>query len=151
MVHRKTVRERLSDYDHNMRITLLTGSLVPAQTYYKAQRLREILRQQFLDLMNDVDLLIYPTAGSPAPPIVETPGLGSKDEVKQEMLYGRRTLTALANTVGAPSLSVPCGFSKSNLPLGLQIIGRPMEEELVFKAGYAFEQATEWHHRKPPI
>ena len=151
MIHHDRVRTMLKDYDHNMRMTLLTGSLIPAQTYYKAQRLREVLRQQFLDLMETVDVLVYPTSASPAPPIVDKPGLGSKEEVKDEMLYGRRTLTALANTVGAPSLSVPCGFSATNLPLGLQIVGRPMDETTIYRVGHAYEQATEWHHMRPPI
>ena len=149
-VHHKYVRERLDEYDHNMRITLLLGSLIPSQTYYKAQRLRSVLRQEFLDLMATVDLLIFPTAADVAPPLVDKPGLGTKEEFKSEMFSPRRTLTSLANVVGAPALSVPCGF-KDGLPMGLQIMGRPMEEETVFRLGHAYQEATDWHTRRPPI
>ena len=150
-VHHKGVRERLDDYDHSMRINFLAASLIPAQTYYKAQRLRAVLRQQALDLMQDIDLLVYPTMAGPATPLVDDPRVRTKDELKDEMFYSSPMLTSLANVVGAPALSVPCGFSSSNLPLGLQIIGRPMEEETVFRLGHAYQQATEWHKRRPPI
>ena len=59
-------------------------------------------------------------------------------------------MTSLANVVGAPALSVPCGF-KDGLPMGLQIMGRPMEEETVFRLGHAYQEATDWHTRRPPI
>ncbi len=149
-VHHRRVRERLSEYDHNMRITLLLGSLIPSHTYYKAQRLRSVLRQEFLDLMGAVDLLIFPTAADVAPPLVDRPGLGTKEEFKSEMFSPRRTLTSLSNITGAPALSVPCGF-KDGLPLGLQILGRPMEEGTVFRLGHAYQQATGWHTERPPV
>ena len=150
-VHHARVRgPELHQYDHNMRITLLLGSLIPAQTYYKAQRLREMMRQDFLELMTTVDLLIFPTAADVAPPLTDKPGLGTKDDFKSEMFSPRRTLTSLANVVGAPALSVPCAF-KDGLPLGLQIVGRPMEEDLVFRLGHAYQQDTDFHNRRPPI
>ncbi len=110
-----------------------------------------MLRQQVLDLMQDIDLLIYPTMAGPATPLDDKPRVRTKEELKDEMFYSSPLLTSLANVVGAPALSVPCGFSSSNLPLGLQIIGRPMEEETVFRLGHAYQQATEWHKRRPPI
>ena len=149
-VHHKYIRERLDEYDHNMRITLLLGSVIPSQTYYKAQRLRSVLRQEYLDLMDTVDLLIFPTTADVAPPLLDKTGLGTKEDFKSEMLSPRRTLTSLSNVVGAPALSVPCGF-KDGLPMGLQIMGRPMEEETVFRLGHAYQEATDWHTRKPPI
>ena len=150
-VHRHRVRgPDLYRYDHNMRITLLLGSLIPAQTYYKALRLREMMRNDFLDLMTTVDLLIFPTAADVAPPLTDKPGLGSKDDFKSEMFSPRRTLTSLANVVGAPALSVPCAF-KDGLPLGLQILGRPMEEDAVFRLGHAYQQDTDFHNRRPPL
>ena len=150
-VHHDRVRGAdLYRYDHNMRITLLLGSLIPAQTYYKAQRLREMMRQDFLQLMTSVDLLIFPTAADVAPLLTDKPGLGTKEDFKSEMFSPRRTLTSLANVVGAPALSVPCAF-KDGLPLGLQIIGRPMEEDLVFRAGHAYQQDTDFHNRRPPL
>jgi len=151
MVHHKTVRERLKDYDHNMQITLLVGSIMPSQVYYKGQRLRHMLRAQYMELMKTVDVLIFPTAAAPAPLIVDKPGLGTKEEFKRETINTRRTLTGLSNVVGAPALSVPSGFSKTKLPLGLQILGRPFEEDTVLRVGFAHQEATDWHNRRPPI
>ena len=67
-----------------------------------------------------------------------------------EMFSPKRTLTSLSNVVGAPALSVPCGF-KDGLPLGLQILGRPMEEDVVFRLGHAYQQDTDFHNRRPPL
>ena len=149
-IHSRNVRERLNEYDHNMRITLLMGSLIPAQTYYKAQRLRSILRTNFMDLLTTVDLLVLPTAADVAPPLVDKPGLGTKEKFKREMFTPGRNLTSLSNVVGAPALTVPCGF-KNGLPIGLQIVGRHMEEETVFRLGYSYQQASNWHTRRPPV
>ncbi|MBM3925405.1 MAG: amidase [SAR202 cluster bacterium] len=150
-VHYKNTRERLHDYDRNMQINLKMGNLIPAQTYYKAERLRQLLRAQYLELMETVDVLVYPTAATPAPLVLTKHGLGNKEAFKKEMTYGSRTLTSLGNTVGAPALSVPCGFSQDKLPIGLQLLGRPFEEATVLRAGHAYQQATDWHNRRPPV
>ena len=54
-------------------------------------------------------------------------------------------------SAGTPALSVPCGFSKAGMPMGLQIVGRPFAEEMVLRVAHAYEQATEWHNRRAPI
>ena len=59
--------------------------------------------------------------------------------------------TAPFNATGLPALSVPCGFTSAGLPIGLQIVGRPFDEATVLRAGHAYEQATEWHLRKPAL
>ena len=148
--HHERLRKHMKEYDHNMRITLLAASLLPAQTYYKAQRLREVFRADVLKVMETVDVLVWPTGPTPAPPIIDKPGLGTKEEIKTDIL-DRRIFTGLVNLAGVPGLSVPCGFSSSNLPIGLLISGRPMEEDTVFHLGHAYQQATDWHNRRPPI
>jgi aspartyl-tRNA(Asn)/glutamyl-tRNA(Gln) amidotransferase subunit A len=57
--------------------------------------------------------------------------------------------TAPFNATGLPALSLPCGFTRSGLPIGLQLVGRPFDEATVLRAGHAYEQATEWHARTP--
>ena len=141
-IHHRHVREHIGQYDHNMRITLLNGSLIPAQTYYEAQCLRAALRQEFLELMTTIDLLIFPTSADVAPPIVDKPGLGKKEEFRRAMISQHLTLTNLANLAGAPELSVPCGF-KDGLPLGLQITGRLMGDETVLRLGHVYQQTTD--------
>jgi len=66
-------------------------------------------------------------------------------------MYLSDIFTISANLVGLPGISIPCGFTKSNLPIGLQILGRPFDEEKILRIAYNYEQATEWHKRKPKI
>ena len=148
-VHYQNIRHRQNEYDYNMQVALLAGSLVPSQTYFKAQKLRQVLRRQTLESLEEVDVLVLPTQLSPAAPLVDKPGVGTKEQVKAT--FRGTNFTAPANLVGLPALSVPCGFSSGNLPLGLQIMGRPMDEQTVLQVGYAYQQATDWHTRRPPI
>ena len=147
--HYHNIRHRQQEYDHNMQVALLTGSLIPAQTYYKAQRLRQVLRRQVLESLKQMDVLVLPTKEAPAPPVLAKPGMGTKAEVKGNATGN--SFTSPANLAGVPAITVPCGFSSGNLPLGLQVMGRPMDETAVFRVGYAYQQATHWYKRRPPI
>ncbi len=151
-MQRDWIRDRLDDYDHNVRIRQLSGSLIPAQAYYKAQRLRTVLRNQMIDALNSVDVLVLPTSSIPAPKIPAEAGIGSKAEAKS-VFSGRRTFTNPGNLAGVPALSVPCGFTTDSpeLPIGLQIMGRPFDEATVLKVAHAYEQNSTWHTRRPPI
>ena len=139
------VRHRLQDYGHDNRIGLLTGSLVPAQAFYKAQKLRSLLRQQVIEALQTYDVLVSPTAGRPTVPIQEDAVITSKEEA-EHLPYMRTNTFNLAN---APAISVPCGFSSQNLPIGLQIGGRPGGDETVLKIAHAYEQSTPWHTMRP--
>ena len=151
-VHHRGTRERLKDYDHNIQIRNLVGSIVPAQAYYKAVKLRSLLRQQMLEALERVDVLVLPTSSIPASKIPTSAGINSKEEVKANY-YGRRSFTMPANLAGVPAISVPCGFTSSQptLPIGLQILGRPFEDGMVMKVAHAYERNTSWHTRRPPI
>ena len=67
------------------------------------------------------------------------------------MLGGRRSYTAPFNLASVPAISINCGFTSESLPVGLQIAGRPFEESTVFRAARAYEQATDWDQRRPPL
>ncbi len=149
-VHRQGIEEHLSDYDHNIRVRLLAGSILPAQAHQKAQRLRHLLRQQVLEALERVDVLVMPTAPTGATPLPTAPGVASKEEFL-EMLGGRRSYTAPFNLASVPAISINCGFTSESLPVGLQIAGRPFEESTVFRAARAYEQATDWDQRRPPL
>ena len=144
--HQEWVRHRLQDYGHANRIGLLAGSLIPAQAYYKAQKLRSLLRQQVHAALERYDVLISPTAARPTVPIQDDPVITSK-EMSGRLPYMR---TNTFNLASAPAISVPCGFSSEDLPIGLQIGGRPGGEETVLKLAHAYEQATPWHTMRPP-
>ena len=151
-VHRRGLREYPEKYDHNNRVRLLTGALVPAQAHQKAARLRQMLRNQILDALNSVDVLALPASSVQATPIPTEAGLSKNG--KQDfltMLGGRRTYTSPFNVAGVPALSINCGFTSDGLPVGLQLVGRPFDEPTVLRAAYAYEQTTEWHTRRPPV
>ncbi len=149
-LHREGLARQLDEYDYNNRIRLLAGSIVPAQAYHRALRARQALRQEILDALDRVDVLVMPTSSIPASPIPERAGIGSKQEVL-DGYAGRRSFTSPFNLASVPALSVPCGFTSDNLPIGLQIAGRPFAEQTVFNAAYAYEQANEWYRMRPDI
>ena len=150
-VHRRNIRERLGEYDHNIQIRNLTGSILPAQAYYKAQKLRQVVRRQVLEALERVDLLLLPTSPILAPPIRTRAGVESKEHLMADLM-GRNSWTTPFNLAGVPAISVPCGFSTDPvLPIGLQLAGRPFDEATVMKAAHAYQQATDWHTRRPPV
>ena len=140
------IKERIEDYGHDVRILLLTGSLLPAQAYYKAQKLRTMLRRQVLEALEKYDVLVLPTAGKGAQPLEDDPPITSKETASRLPFL----FTRIFNLASCPAMSLPCGFDERGLPVGLQIGARPEGEETIFKVAHAYEQATQWHTMRPP-
>ena len=140
------VRERIHDFGHDNRVGLLTGSLVPAQAYLKAQKLRTMLRDDVLAAFRTYDVLVMPTSGRQAVPLTEDPPVTSKETTSR--LPFMRTNTF--NLASAPAISVPCGYGGRGLPVGLQVAGPPGGEDMVFRVAHAYEQNTPWHTMRPP-
>jgi aspartyl-tRNA(Asn)/glutamyl-tRNA(Gln) amidotransferase subunit A len=151
MRYYELLRSRLRDIGHDNRIGYLTGILLPAPAYYKAQQLRSLLRQQVLQALEQVDVLVQPTAGKVAQKVEPDPVVDSKEKAGR-LAWLLTTTYSLANV---PALSLPCGFvttaSGSELPIGLQIAARPFNETLVLQVAHAYEQQTSWHRQKPPL
>ena len=140
------IRNRLDEYGHDNTIMLLTASLIPAQAYYKAQKLRELLRRQVHDTLERYDVLVFPTSGRTAPErLADDRTIDSKEAAARIPFVFNNT----ANLASLPGISVPCGLSPDNMPVGLQIMGKPFAEETVFKVAHAYEQATPWHTMRP--
>jgi aspartyl-tRNA(Asn)/glutamyl-tRNA(Gln) amidotransferase subunit A len=87
-----------------------------------------------------------------ATPTSPTPAfkVGEKTENPLQM-YLSDIFTISVNLAGLPGMSIPCGFTKAGLPIGLQLIGKPFEETTILKVAHAYEQVTDWHLRKPPL
>ena len=149
-LHRPLFEPNFDELDHNNKIRFLTGSIIPAQAYYKAQKIRAVLRQQILDALEEVDVLVLPTGPVTAPPVESVPGIESKEH-SLTGLAGRISFTGPFNLAGTPAISVPCGFSAAGMPMGLQIVGKPFDEETVLKVAHAYEQNTDWHNCRAPI
>ncbi|GGH82509.1 aspartyl-tRNA(Asn)/glutamyl-tRNA(Gln) amidotransferase subunit A [Pullulanibacillus pueri] len=138
--HAKHLAERAEDYGSNIRGRLLMGHFTPAWAYVQAQRLRKEYQKQWSEIYKNMDILLAPTTAITAFPIhAETITLGGKVVNPRDLgVLGR---TSPSNFNGFPALSVPCGFNRQGLPIGLQLQGRPFEEAILLKAAYAYEQA----------
>jgi aspartyl-tRNA(Asn)/glutamyl-tRNA(Gln) amidotransferase subunit A len=112
--------------------------------YLKAQKVRTLIMNDFMAAFANVDIMLTPVAPTPAFKI------GEKVNDPLQM-YLSDIFTIPVNLAGTCAMSLPAGFSNSGLPIGLQLIGKPFGEETLLQAGYAFEQATEWHSRKATI
>ena len=123
---------------------------VSKRTYADLQKLsKELLPGRTpLSISKTVDVLVGPMIPSGAPKIGQTEvDLGDE---KQGIIPTFTQYSRAFNINGFPAMTVPCGFTDSNMPIGLQIAGRPWEEQTVLKVGHAFERATDWHIKRPP-
>ena len=100
-------------------------------------------------MLDDVDVLALATCPVGAPSIGND--LVDVGGVEMQTFFAMSLCTAPFNAAGLPALSVPCGFDAAGMPIGLQIVGRPFDEATVLRAGRAYEQATEWHLRRPSL
>jgi aspartyl-tRNA(Asn)/glutamyl-tRNA(Gln) amidotransferase subunit A len=140
--HERDLRERPQLYGEVLRERFQAGGLITAGEYVQAQRLRSRLCAEMNEVLKTVDVLATPTMTGPATPFAKVfdPNFGFP---KSNM--------APFNFTGLPALALPCGVSSSGLPLSLQLAGRAFEEATVLRVGHAYEQATEWHTRRPPV
>lgn len=146
-VHEERVRASATLFGSNPRTRVEIGSLMLATDYLKAQRVRSLFHREFATAMEQVDVMVTPTSPGPPPRFGETPPRSDgRSEARTSMNRFRRPF----NLVGAPALSLPCGFSSQGLPVGLQIIGRPMEDSRVLGVAAAYEALTDWHKMRPP-
>ena len=112
--------------------------------YLKAQKVRTLIRRDFEQAFERCEVIATPTSPTPAF------NVGEKTENPLQM-YLSDIFTISVNLAGLPGISIPCGFTKAGLPIGLQLIGKPFDEATVLKVAHAYEQATDWHLRKPPL
>lgn len=142
-VHRDRLKEHPELFGDDIRRRLEDGINTPLTEYILARRTQAEIRKRLELFFETYDFLITPTTPIAAPTIE------GHDAVEQAARLTR--FTAPFNLAGLPALSVPCGFTREGLPIGLQIISRAWGESKVLNIGHAFEQATEWHKRMPTI
>jgi aspartyl-tRNA(Asn)/glutamyl-tRNA(Gln) amidotransferase subunit A len=143
------MRTRDEGFGAEVKRRIMLGTYALSAGYYdayykKAQQVRTLLLQDFEAAFRRVDVLVAPTAPTPAFKI------GEKTDDPLQM-YLSDIFTVPVNLAGVPGISLPCGFSAAGLPIGLQVIGKPFDEETILRAAYAFEQETDYHRRKPPL
>jgi aspartyl-tRNA(Asn)/glutamyl-tRNA(Gln) amidotransferase subunit A len=143
------MRTRDEGFGAEVKRRIMLGTYALSAGYYdayykKAQQVRTLILQDFEAAFREVDVIAAPIAPTPAFKI------GEKTDDPLQM-YLSDVFTIPVNLAGIPGISLPCGFSSAGLPIGLQIIGRPFDEETILRLAYAFEQQTNYHRRKPSL
>ncbi|MBT9536968.1 MAG: Asp-tRNA(Asn)/Glu-tRNA(Gln) amidotransferase subunit GatA [Nitrospirae bacterium] len=140
---------RAQGFGAEVKRRIMLGTYALSSGYYdayykKAQQARTLIKADFEKAFNSVDMIVTPTS----PTAAFKSGEKTEDPLQ---MYLSDIFTISVNLAGIPAISIPCGFTSNNLPIGLQIIGKHFDEESILKAAYAYEQSTDWHKRKPNL
>lgn len=140
---------RAKGFGSEVKRRIMLGTYALSAGYYEAfykkgQQVRTLIKRDFDEAFKKVDMIITPTSPTPAFKI------GEKTADPLQM-YLSDIFTISVNLAGVPAASIPCGLAKGNLPIGLQIIAKPFDEETIIRAAYTFEQSTEMHKKRPAI
>jgi aspartyl-tRNA(Asn)/glutamyl-tRNA(Gln) amidotransferase subunit A len=143
------MRTRANGFGAEVKRRIILGTYALSSGYYeayykKAQQVRTLIKQDFERAFEKVDVIVTPTSPTPAFRV------GEKTQDPLQM-YLSDIFTISVNLAGVPAISIPCGFTTDNLPVGLQIIGKHFDEESILKIAYAYEQLTEWHRKRPNL
>ncbi|PLZ96672.1 Asp-tRNA(Asn)/Glu-tRNA(Gln) amidotransferase GatCAB subunit A [Fischerella thermalis CCMEE 5268] len=142
-------RTRASGFGAEVKRRIMLGTYALSAGYYdayylKAQKVRTLIKEDFERAFEQVHVLACPTA----PTTAFKAGEKTADPLS---MYLVDLMTIPVNLAGLPGISVPCGFDDNGLPIGLQLIGRPLREDQLFQVAYAYEQSTPWHLRTPQV
>jgi aspartyl-tRNA(Asn)/glutamyl-tRNA(Gln) amidotransferase subunit A len=146
-IHDARLRLSRAAFGDDVRVRLERGFFVPATDYLLALRAREFLTRSFETSLVPVDALVMPTTVAVASPIGGEESTPSERSLAMSIELTR--MTNPFNLTGLPALSVPCGFTRDGLPVGLQIVGRRHDEATVLRVGEAYQRVTDWHLRRP--
>jgi aspartyl-tRNA(Asn)/glutamyl-tRNA(Gln) amidotransferase subunit A len=139
VLYRRYVDEAPERFFPSTRASLERYRNADTVDYVEARHALDVQRREIERVFLDVDLLVTPVMRVPPPAIADGGGSGATAN------------TAAIDVFGLPAISVPCGFTRTGLPIGVQIVGAPFAEATVLAAAHAYEQATSWHTRKPPL
>jgi aspartyl-tRNA(Asn)/glutamyl-tRNA(Gln) amidotransferase subunit A len=140
--HEQNLRRRPEAFGEMVRARFRTGGLFTSSDYVQAQRVRNVLKRECADVLQRVDVLVSPTMSSPAPTFASM----------DAMTTARRpSFTGPYNLTGMPAISVPCGFTPSGLPVGLQIAGKPFDEPTVLRVAHTYERHARWFEHRPSV
>jgi aspartyl-tRNA(Asn)/glutamyl-tRNA(Gln) amidotransferase subunit A len=143
--HSQSVSDSPGKYQRQTRERIVQfAAAVTGQEYVQARRQCDLLRREVRNVFTTVDLLITPTMAGP-------PSTTEPIEQSASLDPGRTRNTWPFDVSGLPAITVPCGFTSSGLPIGLQIVGAPFAESMVLTMAQAYEQATDWHTRRPTV
>lgn len=143
------LKTRQEGFGPEVKRRIMLGTYALSAGYYdayyaKAQAVRTLLRRDFAQAFQEVDML--------AAPVTPTPAFKLGEKVDDPLhMYLSDIYTISVNLAGLPAMSLPCGFSKAGLPIGLQLVGKPFDEEMLLRAGQVYEVATDWGKKRPML
>ncbi|MGB3364462.1 MAG: Asp-tRNA(Asn)/Glu-tRNA(Gln) amidotransferase subunit GatA [Thermodesulfobacteriota bacterium] len=142
-------KTRAQGFGNEVKRRIMLGTYALSSGYYdayylKAQKVRTLIKNDFDEAFKNVDAIVAPTT----PEVAFKIGEKTQDPIK---MYLSDVLTIPCNIAGLPGISVPCGFSSDGLPIGIQVLGKPFDEETVIHVAHAYEQSTNWGERRPEM
>ncbi|MGB2692208.1 MAG: Asp-tRNA(Asn)/Glu-tRNA(Gln) amidotransferase subunit GatA [Thermodesulfobacteriota bacterium] len=142
-------KTRAQGFGNEVKRRIMLGTYALSSGYYdayylKAQKVRTLIKNDFDEAFKNVDAIVAPTT----PEVAFKIGEKTQDPIK---MYLSDVLTIPCNIAGLPGISVPCGFSSDGLPIGIQVLGKPFDEETVIHVAHAYEQSTNWGERRPEV
>jgi aspartyl-tRNA(Asn)/glutamyl-tRNA(Gln) amidotransferase subunit A len=143
--HKSDAASVLKNGAAQRRARIYLGLLTGSADYIQAQRVRSRVRREFAEVFGKVDCLALPCQAGPAPLVKDVGPIDTLFKHVVPEYHGPFNLT------GLPTLSVPCGFSENNLPIALQLVGKPFDERTILRAGFNYQESTKWHHQRPPL
>jgi aspartyl-tRNA(Asn)/glutamyl-tRNA(Gln) amidotransferase subunit A len=145
--HFRNFRERRAEYGAAFR-NIARGGFLTARDYLRAQKARALICEELRLAFDQFDLLVLPvTAATPGGGAYATDGTDAK--VKKGSFAHGAAYTAPFNLTGSPTLALPAGFTRAGMPIGLQLVGRPFQEETLIAVGHQYQLVTDWHRRRP--
>ena len=146
-IHKNLLLTQGTELPEDVRARLESGLLITADDYLEFQKFRRRFNEESLELMKTIDVIIGPTE----PMTAFAPGtrkvmLGSSEIDARSAVS---TYTRIFNLNGFPAITLPCGFSNHNLPIGLQLAGKPFQDATILRVAYTYQQVNDWHHRRP--
>jgi aspartyl-tRNA(Asn)/glutamyl-tRNA(Gln) amidotransferase subunit A len=139
-IYQRQLRRRWHEFTPWTRLAFSRGAMVTGADYVQAQRVRRVVQKGLARLFSEVDLIATPTLGVAAVPLKEM-----YESTAATLSLFKHIHTRYWNCVGNPAISIPMGFTRERLPLGLQLAGRPFEEAVLLRASDAYQQRTDWH------
>jgi Asp-tRNA(Asn)/Glu-tRNA(Gln) amidotransferase A subunit family amidase len=146
--HKSFVESSPEQYQPATLARIQSGASISASDALRASRELQAIRHDIQQIFDEVDVLLTPTVPIP-PPVIADLQKRPEDLRPQELIMLRNTRPF--NVWGIPTISVPCGFTKNGLPIGLQLAAAPWQGIVLLQAAQAYEQATEWHKKRPEL
>jgi len=147
-LNKQLLEEHFDELDPVVAQRMIKGKEISADQYLQTNYIARQLRAKAGNTLKDIDALLVPTTPVPAKPVAEI-DTNMDTYLAHNIRYLRNT--SIGNILNFCGLSLPCGFTASGLPIGLLIYGKPFREDVILRAGYAYQQTTDWHRQTPDL